>query len=167
MRNKVCFINFVILSFIILFIFSCAGINKNVSNESIPPNVKILMNNAIDKVKPALVRIHVVSTSYEDGREIKRESAGSGVIINSLGYVITNHHVAGKTTYISCTLTNKEEIEAELIGTDPLADIAIIKLKNEKNHTFPKAEFGDSEKVKVGDYVLAMGSPLALSQSVT
>ena len=66
-----------------------------------------------------------------------------------------------------CTLWNREEVEADLIGTDPLTDISIIKLRPEKAMHFQPASFGDSSKLRVGDYVLAMGSPMALSQSVT
>src|SRR5437879_6940662 len=66
-----------------------------------------------------------------------------------------------------CTLWNREEIEAELVGTDPWTDISIIKLKPEKPREFEAAVFGDSSKMQVGDAVLAMGSPMALSQSVT
>lgn len=119
------------------------------------------------KVKPALVRIKVVGKRYSKGREIKYESVGSGVIITKEGHVITNHHVAGKVKRITCTLSNRKEIEAELIGSDPLADICVIKLRSEEGEEFPVARFGDSSLIKVGDRVLAMGSPYALSQSVT
>ena len=122
---------------------------------------------ALSKVAPSLVRIHVVSVEYQEGREIKREAAGSGTIISADGHVLTNHHVAGKTRAIICTLATREEIPAELVGTDPLSDIAILKLKPPKPRTFPVAHFGDSTKLKVGERVLALGSPLALSQSVT
>src|SRR6266851_684670 len=126
-----------------------------------------LADEAIRKMKPALVRIHVVSTEYSEGREIKRQSVGSGAIISEDGFLITNHHVAGHGTRMFCTLWDREEVEAELVGTDPLADIAILKLKPDKPRRFTAAKFGDSSKMRVGDYVLAMGSPMALSQSVT
>ena len=122
---------------------------------------------AVDKVNPALVRIHVVETYYEEGREMKSEASGSGIVIRADGHIITNHHVAGHAKHMKCTFSNKEEIEAELVGTDPLTDIAVIKLKNTNGRSFPVASFGDSSTVRVGDHVLAMGSPLALSQSVT
>src|SRR5215207_4111256 len=122
---------------------------------------------ALAKVAPSLVRIHVVSVSHADGREIKREASGSGTIITPEGHVVTNHHVAGKTRAIICTLPTKEEVPADLVGTDPLSDIAVLKLKPSKPRTFPVARFGDSSTLKVGDRVLALGSPLALSQSVT
>src|SRR5258708_20336438 len=66
-----------------------------------------------------------------------------------------------------CTLWNREEMEAELVGTDPLTDISVLKLKPEIPREFVAASFGDSSKINVGDSVLAIGSPMALSQSVT
>jgi serine protease Do len=122
---------------------------------------------AVAKVKPALVRIHVVWTTYGEGREVRYQATGSGAIIREDGYVVTNHHVAGHATRLFCTLSTKEEIEAELIGTDALTDIAIIRLKSDGRRRFPIARFGDSSEVEVGDHVLAMGSPMSLSQSVT
>lgn len=125
------------------------------------------IRDALAKISPSLVRIHVVTYSYEEGREVKREASGSGTIISVEGHVLTNHHVAGRTRTLVCTLADREEIAADLVGTDPLSDIAIIKLRPEKPRTFPAARFGDVSKLKVGDPVMALGSPLALSQSVT
>jgi serine protease Do len=122
---------------------------------------------ALAKVAPSLVRIHVVSIDYQDGRELKREASGSGTIITPEGHVVTNHHVAGRTRSITCTLASREEIPADLVGTDPLSDIAVLKLRPGMPRKFPTAAFGDSSTLKVGDRVLALGSPLALSQSVT
>ncbi|HXW04931.1 MAG TPA: PDZ domain-containing protein [Vicinamibacterales bacterium] len=122
---------------------------------------------ALDKVAPALVRIHVVTLDHRDGRELKREASGSGTIISPDGHVVTNHHVAGRTRSILCTLATREEIPAELVGTDPLSDIAVLKLRPPASRRFPYATFGTSAGLRVGDPVLALGSPLALSQSVT
>ena len=122
---------------------------------------------AISRVLPALIRIRAVTSEFRDGREVKTESAGSGVIIREDGYAVTNHHVAGDARVIFVTLADKTELDAELVGTDPLADIAVIRLKGRPGQTFPVAVFGDSSKVRVGDEVLSMGSPVALSQSVT
>jgi serine protease Do len=66
------------------------------------------IQSALAKVAPSLVRIHVVTVSHNDGREIKREASGSGTIITPEGHVVTNHHVAGKTRAIFCTLPTKE-----------------------------------------------------------
>ena len=122
---------------------------------------------ASHKVFPALVRIHVVEAYYRSGRERKSEASGSGFIISPDGYVVTNHHVAGDAVRLVCTMADREEIPARLIGSDAMADIAVIKLEPEKPRTFPFVQWGDSDALRVGDPVLAMGSPLALSQSVT
>ncbi len=125
------------------------------------------LDPAINQVREALVRIRVVSTEFSEGREVKQQSVGSGAIITKDGYLVTNHHVAGHATRMFCTLWNREEIEAELIGTDPLTDISVLKLKPAQPREFHAVGFGDSDKMRVGDEVLAMGSPMAISQSVT
>ena len=125
------------------------------------------MEQAVARVKPALVRIEVVWVDYSQGREMKHEASGSGFIISKKGYVVTNHHVAGRATRVVCVFSNNEEIEATLVGTDPMTDIAVLKLDNSRHQEFPTVDWGDSSAMSVGDTVLAMGSPLALSQSVT
>ncbi len=126
---------------------------------------------AVDAVYPALVRIHVVFEEGEDGRMRKRRASGSGAIISKDGYIITNHHVAGRATRIVCRLSNREEVDATLVGSDALCDIAVIKLdlssRRDPSAPLSVAKFGDSDRLKVGDIVLAMGSPSGLSQSVT
>lgn len=132
-----------------------------------PDPVQRQVSETIDRIKPALVRIHVVSIEDEMGRETKSEAVGSGAIITPAGHVITNHHVAGKAKRIMCTLSDKTEVKAELVGTDPLSDISVIRLVPAGEREFSYATFGDSDSLKVGDRVLALGSPMALSQSVT
>ncbi len=125
------------------------------------------IDEAVSKVKPALVQIRVITVDYDDGRERKSETYGSGVIINRDGYVVTNHHVAGHPARLFCVMSSKDELEAELVGSDALSDIAVIRIKSDNKREFPYALFGDSSKVRVGDRVLAMGSPVSISQSVT
>jgi serine protease Do len=129
------------------------------------------LDQAIKQVYPALIRLDVVSEIPDDGRMAKRRSFGSGVIISKEGHVITNHHVAGKATAITCRLSDGNLVPATLIGTDPLADIAVVQLtpdsEDAKKRVWPVARFGNSDGVRVGDMVFAMGSPAALSQSVT
>ena len=148
-------------------LFGSAALHSRAKEPAVPAAVRSQVDFAIAKVKPALVRIRVVSTDYSDGREVKMQAVGSGAIITKDGYLITNHHVAGHATRMFCTLWNREEVEAELVGTDALTDLSILKLRPDKPMTFEPASFGDSAKLRVGDYVLAMGSPMALSQSVT
>ena len=126
---------------------------------------------AVQAVYPALVRIHVVAEEGGDGRMQKLRASGSGTIISADGYILTNHHVAGRATRITVRLADRQEIRATLVGTDPLADLAVLKIdpKNLRDPLapLPVAKFGDSSALKVGDTVLAMGSPAGLSQSVT
>ena len=132
---------------------------------------RIDIQHAVDAVYPALVRIHVVFENGGDGRMQKNRASGSGAIISEDGYIITNHHVAGRATRIVCRLSDHEEVDADLVGTDALADLSILKLKLETRRDPKKklavAKFGDSDSLQVGSVVLAMGSPSGLSQSVT
>lgn len=136
-----------------------------------PVEAEPAVQRAIERVYPALVQIHVLERAYEAGHERKAEGAGSGAIISPEGYVVTNHHVAGKASAIRVILSSKEELEATLVGTDALADIAIVKLdlsaRAKDAPPLPVARWGRSELLHVGDPVLAMGCPLALSHSVT
>ena len=125
------------------------------------------IDRAIAAVFPSLVRLSVVYLDQQSGREIKGQLSGSGTIISPDGYVITNHHVAGRPKRIVCTLSSREEVPAELVGSDPMSDIAVVRLRPATPRVFPAARFGDSSRLRRGQPVLAMGSPLALSQSVT
>jgi serine protease Do len=136
------------------------------AGEAVDPQRQAI-DEAVARVKPSLVRIQVVATQYYQGREVKFEESGSGVIITKEGDVITNHHVAGHATRIVVILPSNEEVPAELVGTDALADISVVKLKPDSPREFVPVEFGNSDLMRVGDSVLAMGSPLAMSQSVT
>ena len=135
------------------------------------PHADPALARAIARVYPSLVQIHVLSTHTEGGRERKSGATGSGAIISAEGHVITNHHVVGRATSIRVVLPTREELEATLVGTDPLSDIAVIQLdlsrRPKGSAALPVAVFGSSEAVRVGDTILAMGCPLALSQAVT
>ncbi len=126
---------------------------------------------AVHAVYPALVRIHVVSEEGGSGRMQKGRSSGSGTIISPEGFILTNHHVAGHATRITVRLADRQEVHATLVGTDALADLAVLKIdkKDLRNPEapLPVAGFGDSSALRVGDVVLAMGSPAGISQSVT
>lgn len=131
---------------------------------------EVSLQRAIERVFPALVRIVALSDEPGAGRLEKQLSAGSGVVISADGYVITNHHVAGRARHLVCRMPDGEEIEGKLVGSDALADIAVIQLDlSRRKGTGPLAvaKFGNSDQVRVGDPVLAMGSPMAMSQSVT
>ena len=97
-------------------------------------------------------------------RERRESALGSGVIVNSNGYIITNNHVIAKADTIKVILGNNREYKAKVIGTDPKTDIAVIKI-DAKN--LPVIPWGDSSNLQVGEYVLAMGNPFGLNQTVT
>lgn len=92
-------------------------------------------------------------------------SLGSGVIVDPKGYIITNNHVVEGASKIKVSIAGGEEYTAKLIGTDPISDIAVIKINGSK--PFPFAKIGNSKNMKVGDWVIAIGSPFGLEQSVT
>jgi serine protease Do len=98
-------------------------------------------------------------------REMKRTSLGSGVIATADGYIITNNHVVQDADEINVTLSTFEEYEAKVIGRDPKSDLALIKIEPETE--LPAVSFGNSDKLRVGDWVLAIGNPFGLQQTVT
>jgi serine protease Do len=98
-------------------------------------------------------------------RQFKQKSLGSGFIISHDGYIFTNNHVVEQADKILVKLSDGKEYEAKVIGKDAKTDIALIKIK--PNDSLPVAETGDSEKLRVGDWVLAIGNPFGLEQTVT
>ncbi|HIJ78058.1 MAG: DegQ family serine endoprotease [Desulfobulbaceae bacterium] len=98
-------------------------------------------------------------------REMKRTSLGSGVITSKDGYIITNNHVVENADTISVRLTSHDEYEAKIIGRDPKTDLALIKI--EPKNGLPVVEFGNSEELRVGDWVMAIGNPFGFEQTVT
>ena len=85
----------------------------------------------MEEVYPAIVRIEVVSEQGSSGRMMKSRATGSGVIVSADGRVVTNHHVAGKATRITCRLHDGEEVMADLLGADPMTDLAVLRLRME------------------------------------
>jgi serine protease Do len=98
-------------------------------------------------------------------REFKQRSLGSGFIIDKDGYIVTNNHVIEKADKIRVKLKSGQEFDAEIIGRDPNTDIALIKLKSEED--LPIAKLGDSDALKVGQWVMAIGNPFGLEHTVT
>ena len=90
-------------------------------------------------------------------RENIRRGSGSGVIIRPDGYIVTNNHVVANATEVKVTLNNNKTYDATVVGTDPATDVALIKIE-EKN--LPVLQFADSDKLRLGEWVLAIGSPL-------
>jgi Do/DeqQ family serine protease len=136
-------------------------------------------NFTIAAEKTINVVVHVKNTSYKTVRDpfseffygqgsgIKQYSqigTGSGVVISSDGYIVTNNHVIKNATDIEVTLNNKKIYKANLVGTDPANDIALLKIET---NDLPYIVFGDSDALKVGEWVLAVGNPYNLTSTVT
>ncbi len=140
-------------------------------------------NNAFiqvaEKVTPSIVQITVVSSVKlnsnnphfffqlpfgDNNQPQEQQGGGSGIIISEDGYILTNNHVVEEAKEVTVKLHDKRELTATVIGTDPLTDLAVIKV-DAKN--LPAAYLGDSEKIKVGQWVMAIGNPLSLASTVT
>ena len=97
-------------------------------------------------------------------RRPKQRSAGSGFIISKDGHILTNNHVVGQADTITVRLDDEREFKAKVIGTDPQSDIALIKIDGEN---LPVIPLGDSNRLEVGEWVIAIGSPFELNRTVT
>ena len=153
----------------------------NVSQAQFMPSFADL----VDKLQPSVVNISTTknqlyseidgglekpTSSSEDENYFKADEAekvslGSGFVINNQGYIITNNHVIDKAKEISVTFSDDTQLQAKLIGADAKTDIALIKVET-KNVLYP-VKLGDSEKIRVGDWILAIGNPFGLGGSVT
>ena len=119
------------------------------------------------QVSPSIVGISNLSRSKDIFSQNLVESTGSGVILDQEGYIVTNNHVVRGAESINVTLADGNEEQAEIIGSDPQTDLALIKIKVD-NHVTP-IKLGDSESLVVGQEVLAIGNPLGqrFARSVT
>lgn len=96
----------------------------------------------------------------------RKSGQGSGVLISSDGYIITNHHVIDRSDRIKVFLSDEREFEAKVIGTDKASDLAVIKIP-EQSHDFPFISLGNSDQVETGDVILVIGNPYGFSHSVS
>jgi len=99
-------------------------------------------------------------------REFRKQGLGSGVIVSKDGYILTNYHVIGGADEIEVKTSDKRSFEAEIVGVDSLSDVAVIKIKGDVKD-LPVAYLGDSDKLRPGDWTLAIGNPFSLTSSVT
>ena len=97
--------------------------------------------------------------------EFRQQGAGSGFVISKDGLIVTNNHVVEGAKELTVTLANKEEYSARIVGRDPKTDIALVKIQ--PKGTLPVAALGDSDRLRVGDWVVAIGNPFGLSNTVT
>lgn len=163
----------------IVFAAAAAAMPISVDERGTPTLAPLL-----EKITPAVVNVAVVSRVSVEQNPLFRDpffrrffnlpdelpdrervSAGSGVIVDAAkGYILTNHHVIEKADEIRITLKDRRTFEAELVGSDPGTDIALLKIEPQNLTAVP---LGDSDALKVGDFVIAIGNPFGLGQTVT
>jgi len=143
-----------------------------------PQDLSRTFINVAKQVKPAVVNIDVVERSKRSSVQLpegfpqipglgtprRQKGTGSGVIISADGYILTNNHVAGEAEQINVKLADGRELKAKVVGKDTETDLAVIKV-DAQNLTF--ARLGDSDKLEQGEWVIALGSPFGLQQTMT
>ncbi|MEQ6124856.1 trypsin-like peptidase domain-containing protein [Pseudotenacibaculum sp. MALMAid0570] len=123
--------------------------------------------NAVVHVKNTAEKSGITSWSdlFNGPRKYEQVGTGSGVIISSDGYIVTNNHVIANATDLEITLNNRKKYKAELVGTDTENDIALLKI--DADEKLPYIPFSNSDNVKIGEWVLAVGNPYNLTSTVT
>jgi serine protease Do len=114
-----------------------------------------------DRIRPSVVHIEVV----QKVGDMRYESLGSGLIVDSNGYILTNEHVVSDAQSVTVTLDTKEEYDAEVVGVDKQTDLALLKV--EPDFPLPEAELGNSDSVLVGQWVIAVGNPYGFDRTVS
>ena len=164
-----------------------SAFTTNVSSVNVPGNPGEF-TFAAEKSTPAVVHIKTKSTPKSMGRQFSspfddffgfgdpfggggqqrrmqpQEASGSGVIISADGYIVTNNHVVEDADEITVVLNDKREFKGKIISTDPSSDLAVVQIKAEN---LPFLTFGDSDNLRVGEWVLAVGNPFNLESTVT
>lgn len=133
--------------------------------------------DVVDRVMPAVVVVRTETTGYRLAQDWmfgrvyripeRLAGMGSGVIINKDGFVLTNRHVIDDAQQIEVVLNDQTKYPARLVGEDPQTDLAILHIIDAGKREFPFLEAGDSDALRVGEFVMAIGSPFSLSSSVT
>ena len=160
-----------------------SGEQQKSSDDEISKSRKNAITNTVESVSPAIVGITVTEVrEYRDpfsnffgddpffrqffgNRSLKQEvkGLGSGFIISPEGYILTNDHVAGNAKEIIVTMTNGEKYPAELVGTDMISDVALLKIKGKD---FPSVKLGNSDDVIIGEWVITFGNPFGLFENI-
>ncbi len=133
-----------------------------------PIDFRETVQRAKENVFPAVVYIKCRRESHESGRKELAAVSGSGVIISSDGKVITNWHVVDKAIEVRCQLYDGSSADAKVLGTDKDTDLALLQLsRGAEAGEYPYADLGDSDALREGDFVMAMGAPWGLNRSVS
>ena len=130
----------------------------------LPGNMFPFEDDILNRFFPELMRPGDDDNDHRDMHQ-QAVSLGSGFIIDKDGYIVTNHHVIENADEIGITLSNKEEFIAKIIGVDSKTDLALLKI--DATHPLPYVKFGNSERARVGDWVIAIGNPFGLEGTVT
>ncbi|MCX7571827.1 trypsin-like peptidase domain-containing protein [Tumebacillus sp. DT12] len=151
---------------------STGGDNVVQAAEQINVNVQSGVVEAVNKIKPAVVGVlNLQKTQDFFGRTSAEQTAGtgSGVIYDKEGYIITNNHVVEGADNVEVAMPDGEHVKAKVIGTDPLTDLAVIKVEADDVKDITPAVFGNSDSLNIGEPAIAIGNPLGLkfAQSVT
>jgi serine protease Do len=123
--------------------------------------------SARDAVLPALVHVEPILEVFQRGRKAKAAMTGSGVVVDREGHVLTNFHVVENAKRVKCVLADQREVEASIVGTDPLTDIAVLRLELPPERLPQPARLGVSSTLTAGQFVVALGSPLGLARSLS
>lgn len=187
-RKKMKFRNFPIIAplFLLLLLWaegavtvpSWTGLSQEFSSvaEEVIPVIVSISSEKVVKVKDSPFSREPFKDFFGDdffGRffriptpqgEIRQRGLGSGVIVSHDGYILTNSHLVSGAEKIWVTLSDERKFEAKIVGTDAKSDVGVIRIEA---HNLPVAKLGDSDKVKVGEWVLAIGNPFRLAHTVT
>lgn len=128
-------------------------------------NISTVRQQVTDETKLDIISSNSHIQDYFLQDEGGKTSLGSGFLIDSKGYIMTNHHVIDGADEIVVTLSDDRQFKAKVVGVDKMTDLALIKIEDEK--AFPFVKLGDSDKLRVGDWILAIGNPFGLGGSVT
>lgn len=141
------------------------GVSHHAPQRSASISTPIDFVNASTLATPSVVFIRTLHANKRSYWNYKyTASSGSGVIVSPDGYIVTNHHVVNEGSEIHLTLNDKREYEAELVGSDPTTDIALLKIDAKD---LPYVSFGNSDSLQIGEWVMAIGNPFRLESTVT
>jgi serine protease Do len=155
------------LAFLLAALLGCGAVDAGQGADTRGAPCAEPIPDIYDRVSPAVVSITARSINpYQTTERISRV-AGSGVIFDASGLVLTNAHVVFGRQSVTVTLDDGNSLPAELVGTDVLFDLAVLRIPSPRTGVLPVAHFGDSERLRVGEEVLAIGNPFGLDQTLT
>jgi len=144
-----------------------AGSFSDAARKAMPAVVNIYTSQEAKRPRHPFMDDPLFRHFFGEGPEAgpqRREGLGSGVIVSEQGYVLTNHHVIESVDQIEVALPDSRKVPARIVGTDPETDLAVLKIEARK---LPAITFAKAEQIRVGDFVLAIGNPFGIGQTVT